>query len=434
MTTIPYLGQKALRVLESATRFGTLTVTTPEGVERTFSGPNSGPHGIIHIKDWRTINAALAEGDIGLGNAYMAGWWESPDLENLLTVLMLNMDGLGRLAWGSFLHRIRSVVLEWVFRRNSVKGSQRNIMAHYDVGNDFYSRWLDPTMTYSSAIFGQTGSDLETAQKAKYARILERIGGNRGSVLEIGCGWGGFTEAAVQQGHDVTALTISPRQHAYATERVGKAADIKLQDYRKQGGTFSSIVSIEMFEAVGERYWPTYFQTVRERLDIERRRRRPDHQHQRAVVPQLPHLQRLHPPPHFPRRDAAVRLALQARSRTRRSWRARRVFIRPVLRPHVPRMAATLRCGPAGNSRARLRRRFPARLEIISRHVRRRLRDWPHRCAPVRTRARQNLTACQVQARPFIAAMGFSATSAKISATVSELMRPPGPACTPLAT
>jgi cyclopropane-fatty-acyl-phospholipid synthase len=153
-----------------------------------------------------------------------------------------------------------------VFRRNSVKGSQRNIMAHYDVGNDFYSRWLDPTMTYSSAIFGQTGSDLESAQKAKYARILERIGGNRGSVLEIGCGWGGFTEAAVQKGHDVTALTISPRQHAYATERVGKAADIKLQDYRKQGGTFSSIVSIEMFEAVGERYWPTYFQTVRERL------------------------------------------------------------------------------------------------------------------------------------------------------------------------
>ncbi len=266
MTTMPYLGQKALRVLESATRFGTLTVITPEGVERTFTGPRSGPHGVIHIKDWRTINAALAEGDIGLGNAYMAGWWESPDLEDLLTVLMLNMDGLGRLAWGSFLHRIRSVVLEWVFRRNSVKGSQRNIMAHYDVGNDFYSRWLDPTMTYSSAIFGQTGSDLETAQKAKYARILERIEGNRGNVLEIGCGWGGFTEAAVQQGHDVTALTISPRQHAYATERVGKAADIKLQDYRKQSGTFSSIVSIEMFEAVGERYWPTYFQTLRERL------------------------------------------------------------------------------------------------------------------------------------------------------------------------
>ncbi len=266
MTTIPYLGQKALRVLESATRFGTLTVITPEGEERTFPGADPGPHGTIHIKDWRTINAALAEGDIGLGNAYMAGWWDSDDLEALLTVLMLNMDGLGRLAWGSYLHRIRSVLLEWIFRRNSVKGSQKNIMAHYDVGNDFYARWLDPTMTYSSAIFPKPETDLESAQKAKYARILERIGGKSGNVLEIGCGWGGFTEAAVNHGHGVTALTISPRQHAYATDRVGKSADIKLQDYRKQQGTFSSVVSIEMFEAVGERYWPTYFQTLRDRL------------------------------------------------------------------------------------------------------------------------------------------------------------------------
>jgi cyclopropane-fatty-acyl-phospholipid synthase len=245
---------------------GKLTVILPDGTERTYTGDQPGPEGIIHIKDWRTVNAALAEGDIGLGNAYMAGWWESPDLEPLLCVLMLNMDRLGRLAWGSYLHRIRSVLQEWVFRRNSVKGSQRNIMAHYDVGNDFYSRWLDPTMTYSSAIFPQPETDLESAQKAKYARILERIDGNRGSLLEIGCGWGGFTEAAVGRGHAVTALTISPRQHDYAAHRVGKAAEIKLQDYRKQTGTFSSIVSIEMFEAVGERYWPTYFGTLRERL------------------------------------------------------------------------------------------------------------------------------------------------------------------------
>lgn len=266
MSTIPYLGQKALRALESATHIGKLTVILPDGAERIFTGDEPGPHGTIHIKDWRTINAALAEGDIGLGNAYMAGWWDSPDLEPLLCVLMLNMDRLGRLAWGSYLHRIRSVLLEWVFRRNSVKGSQRNIMAHYDVGNDFYSRWLDPTMTYSSAIFPKPETDLESAQKAKYARILERIDGQRGKLLEIGCGWGGFTEAAVNRGHGVTALTISPRQHAYATHRVGNAADIKLQDYRKQTGTFSSIVSIEMFEAVGERYWPTYFGTLRERL------------------------------------------------------------------------------------------------------------------------------------------------------------------------
>jgi cyclopropane-fatty-acyl-phospholipid synthase len=266
MTTIPYLGQKALRMLERAVRFGTLTLITPEGVERTMTGREPGPHGTIIIKDWRTISAAFAEGDIGLGNAYMAGWWESPNLEELLKVLMLNMDGLGRLAWGSYLHRIRSVLLEWVFRRNSLKGSKRNIMAHYDVGNDFYSRWLDPTMTYSSAIFTKPEIDLENAQKAKYARILERIGNTPGTVLEIGCGWGGFTEAAVREGHGVTALTISPRQHAYAKARVEGLADVKLQDYRKEAGTFSSIVSIEMFEAVGERYWPTYFETLRARL------------------------------------------------------------------------------------------------------------------------------------------------------------------------
>jgi len=266
MTHMPYIGLKSLRAIERAMRFGTLQVITPQGHEHSFAGKDPGPHGVIHIHDWRTIQAALAEGDIGFGNAYMAGWWDSPDLESLLCVLMLNMDNLGRLAWGSPLHRIRSVLLEWVFRRNSVKGSQRNIMAHYDVGNDFYARWLDPTMTYSSALFEKPETDLESGQKAKYARILERLGKPDAEVLEIGCGWGGFTAAAVEQGHRVTALTISPRQHAYATNRIGHAADIRLQDYRKQGGTFSSIVSIEMFEAVGERYWNTYFTNLRERL------------------------------------------------------------------------------------------------------------------------------------------------------------------------
>jgi cyclopropane-fatty-acyl-phospholipid synthase len=263
---MPYIGLKSLRAIERAMRFGTLQVITPQGHEHSFAGKDPGPHGVIHIHDWRTIQAALAEGDIGFGNAYMAGWWDSPDLESLLCVLMLNMDNLGRLAWGSPLHRIRSVLLQWVFRRNSVKGSQRNIMAHYDVGNDFYARWLDPTMTYSSALFEKPETDLESGQKAKYARILERLGKPDAEVLEIGCGWGGFTAAAVEQGHRVTALTISPRQHAYATNRIGHAADIRLQDYRKQGGTFSSIVSIEMFEAVGERYWNTYFTNLRERL------------------------------------------------------------------------------------------------------------------------------------------------------------------------
>lgn len=266
MKELPLLASKAIAAIERAIRIGSLTLISPEGREFRFSGAEPGPHGEIIIRDWRTISAALAEGDIGLGNAYMAGWWESPDLEPLVTVLMLNMDGLGRLAWGSRLHRLRTVFREWVLRRNSVKGSRRNIMAHYDLGNDFYARWLDPTMTYSSALFEKPETDLESAQKAKYARILDRLGTAGDHVLEVGCGWGGFMEAAHRQGRAVTALTISPRQHDYVRDRIGPAADVRLQDYRNSDGRYPAIVSIEMFEAVGERYWPAYFNTLRQRL------------------------------------------------------------------------------------------------------------------------------------------------------------------------
>ncbi len=266
MTASTILGRKAFDAISRAMHTGSLEVITPEGQTHRFEGTKEGPHGVLILHDWRTVKAALAEGDIGMGNAYMAGWWDSPDLEPLLCVLMLNMDGLGRLAWGSRLHRIRSIISEWILRRNSLKGSKRNIMAHYDLGNDFYARWLDPTMTYSSALFASPETDLETAQKAKYARILDRLGDTRGDVLEIGCGWGGFLEAATRQGRDVTAVTISPRQHAFARERVGNGADVRLEDYRHTQGRFASIVSIEMFEAVGERYWPTYFRTLHQRL------------------------------------------------------------------------------------------------------------------------------------------------------------------------
>ncbi|MFM7084905.1 MAG: class I SAM-dependent methyltransferase [Hyphomicrobium sp.] len=262
----PYFVTKALRMLEKAIQYGSLKVITPDGQEHTFYGRHSGPHGEFILHDWRTVRATLEGGDIGLGDAYMSGWWDSPALEPLLSVFMMNMQGLGQLAWGSPLHRIKSVLLQWVFRRNTIKGSQRNIMAHYDVGNDFYEHWLDPTMTYSSALFDNPETDLETAQKAKYARILERLGEKRRDILEIGCGWGGFMASALDQGRKITALTISPRQLAYARQRVGTSADVYLKDYRKADGTYSAIVSIEMFEAVGERYWSTYFNTIRDRL------------------------------------------------------------------------------------------------------------------------------------------------------------------------
>jgi cyclopropane-fatty-acyl-phospholipid synthase len=149
--------------------------------------------------------------------------------------------------------------------RNNIRGSRNNIKAHYDVGNDFYRLWLDETMTYSSALFSQGAKDLAEAQRAKYGRILERING-ASSLLEIGCGWGGFAEEASKSDRHVTGLTISPSQHAFATERLAGKADIRLQDYRKTEGLFDAIVSIEMFEAVGERYWPVYFKTIAERL------------------------------------------------------------------------------------------------------------------------------------------------------------------------
>jgi len=157
------------------------------------------------------------------------------------------------------------VIHNALVRRNSIKGSSRNIKAHYDVGNDFYSLWLDRSMTYSSALYGDT-QDLYRAQQNKYERILSKFQAPKADVLEIGCGWGGFAERASADSHHVTGLTISPAQHKFATERLGGAAEIRLEDYRRVGGRFDNIVSIEMFEAVGEHYWPQYFQVVAERL------------------------------------------------------------------------------------------------------------------------------------------------------------------------
>ena len=154
--------------------------------------------------------------------------------------------------------------IDRIVRRNSPAGSSRNVRAHYDVGNEFYGEWLDPSFTYSSALFGE-GDDLERGQARKYDRILDRLG-DRERILEIGCGWGGFAERAAGRGHAVTAVTVSPSQKAYADARLDGRADIQLRDYRATSGRHPAIVSIEMVEAVGERYWPTYFATLRDRL------------------------------------------------------------------------------------------------------------------------------------------------------------------------
>ena len=253
--------RKALAGLE----FGTLEFVAPNGEVTVARGPRPGPSARFEIDHWDVLRRILARGDIGLGEEYIAASWRTDGIENLVTLFLLNLDRLERFSDGNLLNRLGFVVHNALMRRNSVAGSARNIKAHYDVGNEFYALWLDPSMTYSSALYD--GSDtLEAAQRRKYDRILQRLGTTRGSVLEIGCGWGGFAERAAQSDLDVVGLTISPAQHRFASERLGAHAEIRLEDYRKTKGTFDAVVSIEMFEAVGERYWPGYFAGLKVRL------------------------------------------------------------------------------------------------------------------------------------------------------------------------
>jgi len=250
----------------SNVEYGTLDFIAPNGELTTVTGPKPGPHATFAVHDWDVLKRIAARGDIGFGEDYIAGGWTTDDIEKLTSLFLLNMDHFDELANGSFINQFLFRIHNTLVRRNSLSGSKRNIQDHYDVGNDFYSLWLDKSMTYSSALFRGADVTLEDAQRNKYERILSRFQKQAASVLEIGCGWGGFAERAAQELHRVTGLTISPAQHRFATERLKVAADIKLEDYRKSRGLFDMIVSIEMFEAVGERYWPQYFATVAERL------------------------------------------------------------------------------------------------------------------------------------------------------------------------
>ncbi|MFC2967600.1 class I SAM-dependent methyltransferase [Acidimangrovimonas pyrenivorans] len=242
---------------------GRLRLITPEGARHDFG--DAGPEAELKLHDWSVASAVAARGDIGLGEAYVAGLWDSSSVEDVATVALRNLDRLGTTATPRPLQRLRLGAVDRVLRANSRRGAARNIRAHYDVGNEFYQLWLDRGMSYSSGLYAPDDSDLERAQWRKYDRILDRIG-TAEQVLEIGCGWGGFAERAAEQGRQVTGITISPSQKGYADARLDGRAEIRLQDYRDSSGKFDAVVSIEMVEAVGARYWPTYFATLRDRL------------------------------------------------------------------------------------------------------------------------------------------------------------------------
>lgn len=249
----------------SHSEYGDITVTLPDGKTYDYSGKHKGTRAEITLHDWRAIPALAARGDIGFAEGYREGWWSSNNLVELFSFGLQNESALRHYIYGGVLARVASK-LAYLFTQNTLKGSRKNIHAHYDLGNDFYKLWLDPSMTYSAAIFSNTQEDLTLAQHRKYDRIIERLG-NSGNVLEIGCGWGGFAERAIEnKDYAIKGLTISTEQHAYATERLKNKAQILMQDYRAQTGKFDHIVSIEMFEAVGEKYWPVYFEKLKSLL------------------------------------------------------------------------------------------------------------------------------------------------------------------------
>ncbi|HEX5639013.1 MAG TPA: cyclopropane-fatty-acyl-phospholipid synthase family protein [Burkholderiaceae bacterium] len=272
-SNFPAHGRLALRLLENL-QHGRLDVRFPDGQRASFGEARDGHAADLQLNSWNAIRSTLASGDIGFAESYIAGDWATDDLARLLTFFLRNRETADRLIYGTFagrlVHRLRHLL-----NRNTRAQAKRNIHAHYDLGNDFYALWLDPTMSYSSALLPThsaphtplSDSALVEGQAAKYRRVLDEMQlGAAARILEIGCGWGGFAETALRAGHAVTGLTLSTEQLEYARERLaplGAGWDLRLQDYREEHGQYDGIASIEMFEAVGEAYWPSYFATLK---------------------------------------------------------------------------------------------------------------------------------------------------------------------------
>jgi cyclopropane-fatty-acyl-phospholipid synthase len=260
------VAERLLLAAASRIRDGRLDVTLPDGTRRSFGDPQAADQGEILVHDPAAFLSVLLGGETGLGEAYVDGLWSSPDLTAVIRVGARNREALA-LSTGPLRapDQLRRTVGHRL-RRNTRAGAQRNIAAHYDLGNEFYRLWLDETLTYSSAVFASPDQSLADAQRFKYRLVAEGAGLHEGMhVLEVGCGWGGFALfAAGELGCRVTSITISREQHDLARERVSAAGladrvDIQLRDYRDLDGTFDAVVSIEMFEAVGAEYFETFF-------------------------------------------------------------------------------------------------------------------------------------------------------------------------------
>jgi cyclopropane-fatty-acyl-phospholipid synthase len=272
MRGLPARAQVTLKALVNM-NYGALNVRMPDARTFRVEGAKPGPEATVVLHNWNLPQRAFMRGTIGVGESYMDHDWDSPDVTAFLELFLVNMDlGEKYATGGRGILQLFDKLRHWL-NINTRSQSKRNIAAHYDLGNAFYKEWLDPTMTYSSALYQTGANDLQSAQIAKYRALAEATGiGPNDHVLEIGCGWGGFAEfAASEIGCKVTGLTISREQLAYAEERIQKAglsdrATFKLQDYRDETGVYDRIISIEMLEAVGEKFWATYFGKLRDCL------------------------------------------------------------------------------------------------------------------------------------------------------------------------
>lgn len=266
--SLPWHAKAVLSLLKNI-QVGHLQVITPEGEHLSFKGTQSGIEAIIHIHDWEICRACLKSGDIGFAESYIKGLCDTPDLESLLSLLLANRQVIETIIYGNWWGRLGYRIKHW-FNKNTKAGSKKNIHAHYDIGNAFYALWLDPSMTYSSACFDSNDRSLVEAQTAKYQKIIQSLEVAPGEkILEVGCGWGGLMEQACLEGINIDCLTISEEQAKYAQERGGRIQakglgrhQILLQDYRDHKEQYDGIASIEMFEAVGESYWPSYFEMI----------------------------------------------------------------------------------------------------------------------------------------------------------------------------
>ena len=271
LADLPRMARLALG-LGSKLRCGALEVTLPDGRTVRLGDNSPGPVASMKVRDYGFASRLIRGGDIGIAEAYLRGEWDTPDLTQFLYLFCVNQDWMDQVKIGKPVIRTLQFVRHWL-NRNTRRQARRNIYRHYDIGNSFYSAWLDPSMTYSSALFEEDTLDLTAAQNNKYRRLAEAIDLRRGQkLLEIGCGWGGFAEYAAKTfGAKVVGLTISKEQCDFAQARIQAAGlaervEIRLQDYRDERDRYDRIASIEMIEAVGEQFWPNYFSQLRDRL------------------------------------------------------------------------------------------------------------------------------------------------------------------------